>query len=79
MVAEQMISVGLIRRTPMQVSVSIVARPTSDAASAVPEQPTIAPASRSPEEFREMLSRYRAGLRKGRGPEPIPTPSNGQS
>ena len=27
-------------------------------------------ANRSPDEVRQMLSRYRAGLRKGRAPEP---------
>ncbi len=78
-VGEQVTNAGLIRRTPKQVSVPSVARPPSAAAGAVPEQPTMAPGSRSPEEVREMLSRYRAGLRKGRGPEPIPTPSDGQS
>jgi signal transduction histidine kinase len=60
-------SAGLIRRTPKQVDVPDSSKFSTGPAKAV--QPS-APVNRSPEEVRQMLSRYRAGLRKGRAPEP---------
>jgi len=57
-------SAGLIRRTPRHVEVP----ERSKYAAATESAPAPIPANRSPEEVREMLSRYRAGLRKGRGP-----------
>ena len=58
-------SAGLIRRTPKQVDVP---EESKYAPTATPAQPAMASGNRSPEEVRQMLSRYRAGLRKGRGP-----------
>ncbi len=58
-------SAGLIRRTPRHVDVP----DGSKFATAQPVAQAPTPANRSPEEVREMLSRYRAGLRKGRGPK----------
>ncbi|MDW3218345.1 MAG: hypothetical protein R8F63_07000 [Acidimicrobiales bacterium] len=82
-VPQAVTSAGLIRRTPKQIDVPEESRyapgatptPTGPAA---PE--AVAPtANRSPEEVRQMLSRYRAGLRKGRGPESDPDQSNRRS
>lgn len=78
-VATEVTSAGLIRRTPKQVSVPEDSKYTPGAAAAAPEPATMAPANRSPEEVRQMLSRYRAGLRKGRGPEQGTTPTNRRS
>jgi signal transduction histidine kinase len=55
---------ALVRRTPK------AAEPATDATGASPQQPTSPPTNRSPEEVRQMLSRYRAGLRKGRSSDP---------
>ncbi len=60
-------SAGLIRRTPKQVDVPDASKFSTGPAQAVQAS---APVNRSPEEVRQMLSRYRAGLRKGRAPEP---------
>ena len=54
-----------IGRTPKQVDVP---EESKYAPTATPAQPAMASGNRSPEEVRQMLSRYRAGLRKGRGP-----------
>ena len=69
-------SAGLIRRTPRQVSVPENSKYARGASAA---EPTMASGNRSPEEVRQMLSRYRAGLRKGRGPEPDPSTSTRRS
>ena len=63
-VDQNVTSAGLIRRTPRHVEVP----ERSKYAAATDTAPAAIPANRSPEEVREMLSRYRAGLRKGRGP-----------
>jgi signal transduction histidine kinase len=59
---------GLIRRTPKQVDVADSSQyfpgPSQDAQSS-------APVNRSPDEVRRILTQYRAGLRKGRSPEPL--------
>jgi signal transduction histidine kinase len=69
-VPQQVTSAGLIRRTPKQVDVPEDSKyapgVTASSAPAAASAPT---ANRSPEEVRQMLSRYRAGLRKGRTPE----------
>jgi len=68
-VPSQVTSAGLIRRTPKQIDVPAESK-YSPGASPAPQSAQIAPAAnRSPEEVRQMLSRYRAGLRKGRAPE----------
>ncbi len=69
-------SAGLIRRTPRQVDV-----PDASKYSTAPVQAAqaAAPVNRSPEEVRQMLSRYRAGLRKGRAPESDDPKSNRRS
>ncbi len=66
-VSPQVTSAGLIRRTPKQIDVPDESKYTV-ATTAVPpsvESP-VPTTNRSPEEVRQMLSRYRAGLRKGR-------------
>ncbi len=60
---------GLIRRTPRQVDVPDESKFSPGQQPAAPVAATVQ-ANRSPEEVRQMLSRYRAGLRKGRAPEP---------
>ena len=75
--APEVTSAGLIRRTPRQVSVPEDSKYTGAAPAA--SEPAMAPANRSPEEVRQMLSRYRAGLRKGRGPDQGTTPPNRRS
>ncbi len=69
-VPQQVTSAGLIRRTPKQIDVPEDSKyapgVTAGAAPTAASAPT---ANRSPEEVRQMLSRYRAGLRKGRTPE----------
>ena len=59
---------GLIRRTPKQVGVADTSHyfpgPDRDAQAS-------GPVSRSPEEVRRVLTQYRAGLRKGRSPQPL--------
>ena len=79
-VPPQVTSAGLIRRTPKQIDVPEeskyapgVGTPASPSASAAPT------ANRSPDEVRQMLSRYRAGLRKGRAPESDNDQSNRRS
>ncbi|MDG2218789.1 MAG: hypothetical protein P8L46_12190 [Acidimicrobiales bacterium] len=61
-------SAGLIRRTPKQVGVADASHylpgPDRDAQAS-------GPVSRSPEEVRRVLTQYRAGLRKGRSPQPL--------
>jgi signal transduction histidine kinase len=70
-VSQQVTSAGLIRRTPKQIDVPAESRYSAGATSSAPKSSQIAPAAnRSPDEVRQMLSRYRAGLRKGRAPEP---------
>ncbi len=64
-VDQSVTSAGLIRRTPRQIDVP----EGSKFAAGRPAVQSSTAASRSPEEVREMLSRYRAGLRKGRGPK----------
>lgn len=82
-VPQAVTSAGLIRRTPKQIDVPEESRYTPGATptSTGPAAPdAVAPtANRSPEEVRQMLSRYRAGLRKGRGPESDPNQSNRRS
>ncbi|MEZ5244231.1 MAG: ATP-binding protein [Acidimicrobiales bacterium] len=70
-VSPQVTSAGLIRRTPKQIDVPEESKYSPGASSATSPSSQIAPAAnRSPDEVRQMLSRYRAGLRKGRAPEP---------
>ncbi|MEM7141419.1 MAG: ATP-binding protein [Actinomycetota bacterium] len=82
-VDQQVTSAGLIRRTPKQVDVpeeSKYAPGATPATAGPPAAEAIAPASnRSPEEVRQMLSRYRSGLRKGRTPDSGTDQSNGRS
>ncbi|MEM9203010.1 MAG: ATP-binding protein [Actinomycetota bacterium] len=66
-------SAGLIRRTPKQVDVP---EESKYAPAATPAPPAMSAGNRSPEEVRQMLSRYRAGLRKGRGPVPGSSDTN---
>lgn len=72
-VPPQVTSAGLIRRTPKRVDVpeeSKYSPGAGPAAAAGESTGAVAPTmNRSPEEVRQMLSRYRAGLRKGRAPE----------
>lgn len=71
-VPQAVTSAGLIRRTPKQVDVPEESKyaPGATPVAGPPAAEAIAPAAnRSPEEVRQMLSRYRAGLRKGRTPE----------
>lgn len=67
----QVTSAGLTRRTPKRVDVPEESKYGAGAPTPTPEvgSPT---ANRSPEEVRQMLSRYRAGLRKGRPGEAGP-------
>jgi hypothetical protein len=70
-VSPQVTSAGLIRRTPKQIDVPEESKYAPGATSTASPSSQIAPtANRSPDEVRQMLSRYRAGLRKGRAPEP---------
>lgn len=69
-VPQQVTSAGLIRRTPKQVDVPEESKYAPGAGPAAPSAPAAPAANRSPDEVRQMLSRYRAGLRKGRAPEP---------
>lgn len=69
-VPQQLTSAGLIRRTPKQVDVPEESKYAPGANPAAQSAPTTPAANRSPDEVRQMLSRYRAGLRKGRAPEP---------
>ena len=71
-------SAGLIRRTPKAPSPAPGLAPGSDRPRAA-QQPAMGAGNRSPEEVRQMLSRYRAGLRHGRGSEEPPSPSNRRS
>jgi hypothetical protein len=68
-VSDQVTSAGLIRRQPRRVDVPEESKyaPGVPVAPAAEPTPTATP-NRSPDEVRQMLSRYRAGLRKGRGP-----------
>jgi signal transduction histidine kinase len=69
--SQQVTSAGLIRRTPKQVDVPAGSKYAPGATPGSPQGAAAAPAAtRSPDEVRQMLSRYRAGLRKGRAPEP---------
>lgn len=80
---QRVTSAGLVRRTPKQVDVPEESRYAPGAAPVVPGPPAadaIAPtANRSPEEVRQMLSRYRAGLHKGRTPDSSDTRPNRRS
>ncbi|MFT5200835.1 MAG: signal transduction histidine kinase [Candidatus Aldehydirespiratoraceae bacterium] len=68
-VSPDVTSAGLIRRTPKQVDVPEQSKYSPGAPQPSVASEALAPtASRSPDEVRQMLSRYRAGLRKGRGP-----------
>jgi signal transduction histidine kinase len=69
-VSSQVTSAGLIRRTPKQIDVPAESKFTAASTPSPPSVESAAPtANRSPEEVRQMLSRYRAGLRKGRTPD----------
>jgi hypothetical protein len=70
-VSPQVTSAGLIRRTPKQIDVPEESKYSPGSNATASSSSPIAPAAnRSPDEVRQMLSRYRAGLRKGRAPEP---------
>ena len=69
-VPQQVTSAGLIRRTPKQIDVPEESKYAPGAGPAAPGAAVAPAANRSPDEVRQMLSRYRAGLRKGRAPEP---------
>ena len=64
---QQITGAGLTRRTPKQIDVSGTSRYSTGSGTRA-QAPS--PVTRSPEEVRQMLTRYRAGLRKGRAPEP---------
>jgi len=76
---QQVTSAGLIRRTPKQVDVPDESKYSPAATASAQPAPTTATANRSPDEVRQMLSRYRAGLRKGRAPEEGTDQSNRRS
>lgn len=80
-VASDVTSAGLIRRTPKHVDVPEESKyaPAATATQSAEAPPASAAANRSPDEVRQMLSRYRAGLRKGRGPENTPESSTSPS
>ena len=63
-------SAGLIRRTPRKVSVPADSRYAPPTGQVTPAPAQAASSTRSPEEVRQMLSRYRSGLKKGRTDEP---------
>ena len=75
-VDEAVTSAGLIRRTPKHVDVPDASKYSTGG---TPAAQAVAPVNRSPEEVRQMLSRYRAGLRKGRAPESGDANSNQRS
>lgn len=64
---QQITGAGLTRRTPKQIDVTGTSRYSTGPGTRA-QAPS--PVTRSPEEVRQMLTRYRAGLRKGRTPEP---------
>ena len=79
-VSPQVTSAGLIRRTPKQIDVPEESKYSPGTSAPTSASSPLAPtANRSPDEVRQMLSRYRAGLRKGRAPEPGNDQSNRQS
>ncbi|MEZ5166921.1 MAG: ATP-binding protein [Acidimicrobiales bacterium] len=72
-VSAQVTSAGLIKRQPRKVDVpdeSMYAAGNLGASNPGAAEPSTPTPNRSPDEVRQMLSRYRAGLRKGRVPEP---------
>lgn len=62
-------SAGLVRRSPKQQL-----RDLGDDGSGDAGRPAAASSQRSPEEVRQMLSRYRTGLQRGRSTQPPPAP-----
>ena len=64
---QQITGAGLTRRTPKQIDLSGTSRYSTGSGTRA-QAPS--PVTRSPEEVRQILTLYRAGLRKGRAPEP---------